>query len=143
MIMENGEAPLTLQDIAAIEAALGLRFPRGLRDSYLRSNGGRPDPYVYEDDTLDTVVSEALPLTAVDEDSTAVATYRALVLEKQLVPAHFFPFAVDGGGNYFFVDCHSSDASVYFFDHDTAGEHVRALDIGIDEFWNRLKGEDE
>jgi len=140
MKFEECEIQLTEQDIAAAEASLGIRLPPELRELYFVSNGGYPDPYVHEDDNLDTVVSEFLPLRSERGRGTALVTYRLLVRKKRIVPAHFFPFAVDGGGDYFFVDCASPQGLVYFYASDNT-EPLLALGVGVSEFWSRLKAE--
>jgi hypothetical protein len=110
-----------------------------LRGQYLKSNGGTPDPYVYEDDDVDTVVSEFLPLVSCRAKRTAFNVYENLVLAKALVPLQFFPFAVDGGGDYFFVDCSSANENVSFFVGDDRS--LLRLSVGLPEFWARLKQE--
>jgi cell wall assembly regulator SMI1 len=144
MKFTEAEAPLTEDDVSAAEMHAGVLFPRELRRQYLQSNGGSPEPYVYEDDNLDTVVAEYLPLKSSRGTGTAVDAYRNLVLSKKIVPPNFFPFAVDGGGDYFFLDCSSPDGLVYFYRGDTSDDETQrllALNVGIGEFWSRLKEE--
>ncbi len=141
MKFDDPDVSLTLPEISRIEHEIGLRFPTALRDHYLTTNGGSPDPYVYEDEKLDTALSECLPLMSMRGTHTAVETYRTLVVDKGLVPRQFFPFAVDGGGNYFFVDCSSQDADVHVYLHDTQFESVVSLGVTLQQFWARLKNE--
>src|SRR5262245_15397292 len=128
------DEPLTEERIAHFERELGLRFPQSLREHYLRANGGCPDPYVYEDDDVDTVVQECLPLG--HGKGSAIKTYEVLVLFKAFVPKWFFPFACDPTGDYFYVDCSSEAGDVYLYRHDTAGEPLVDLKVGLDEFWS-------
>jgi hypothetical protein len=107
---------------------------------YLASNGGEPDPYVFENDELDTVVSEFLPLRS-ESRGTAVRSYKLLVLERAVVSPNLFPFAVDGGGDYFFVDTETPDGKVFFFRSDAADPSLVSLGIDINEFWAALKPE--
>lgn len=141
----TNEAPLIADDIDEVERDLALKLPIGLRALYLRWNGGSPNPYVYEDSHIDTVVAEVLPLKSFRGTGTSVDSYRHLVLDKKIVPGNFFPFAVDGGGDFFFVDCASSHGSVYFYRSDTASEADRLvnLEVQIDDFWLQLKDEDQ
>lgn len=71
-------------------------------------------------------------------------TYRLLVRERHLVPSNFFPFAVDGAGDYFFVDTATDHGAVYFFYRSDRPVEDRLLDlqVGVREFWSRLKAED-
>jgi len=118
-------------------------LPDPLRRQYLRANGGSPDPYVFENDELDTVVAAFLPLTATGDGDTAVETYADLVASKGIVPRHFFPFAVDGGGDYFFVDTATAEGAVYFYRSDSAeAAGLVPLHLGVDDFWSALKPED-
>ena len=140
MEFHHCEAPPTEEQIAAFERELGLTFPRSLKEHYLRANGGSPDPYVYEDEDVDTVVSRCLPLRR--GSVSAVGLYEDLVLGKSLVPRHLFPLALDGGGDVFFVETTSEDARVYLWHHDTAFEPLVPLNVGLDEFWSRLKADE-
>lgn len=69
----------------------------------------------------------------------ATETYAHLVRDHRLVPGHFFPFAVDGGGDYFFVDCSTTDGEVHLYRHDTARAPLIPLSIGLNQFWDRLQ----
>jgi cell wall assembly regulator SMI1 len=136
---------LSANDLAMLETELDFSFPESVRRLYLATNGGYPDPYVITTDALDTVVSEFLPLKSDRGTGTAMSAYRRLVLEKRLCPVQFFPFAVDGGGDYFFVDCSDPLGRIYFFRGDYALDlpEEALLDLGInfDEFWSSLKSE--
>jgi SMI1-KNR4 cell-wall len=108
---------------------------------YLLANGGIPEPYVFEDENLDTVVTEFLPLKS-ENANTAITCYRDLVLDKKSVPRYFFPFAVDGGGDYFFVDTATPEGAIYFYRHDNASSKpLLNLKVGFERFWALLKDE--
>jgi hypothetical protein len=128
--------PASEEQIDEVEKKLGFRFPDALRRLFREANGGRPDPCIYRDDKNDTDVSECLALR--EGKGSALWTYELLVQSKRLVPERFFPFGVDSGGDCFFVDCSSTDARVCLYVHDTNFEHVRLLDIGLEEFWSSL-----
>jgi hypothetical protein len=91
-------------------------------------------------------VSEFLPLISHSGHDTAVGAYKKLILERDLGPRKLFPFAVDGGGDYFFADCDTPEAMVYFFRSDywsnDRRECLLGLSMGIDEFLTHLKLED-
>jgi hypothetical protein len=137
----NSEPAVSLADIVEVEQRLSLQLPAVLQALYLKSNGGFPHPYVFEDENIDTVVSEFLPIRSANE-GTAVAAYANLVLEKGIVGRSFFPFAVDGGGDYFFVDCSTAEGAVYFYRGDSASaDRFVDLRINLDNFWSLLKEE--
>jgi hypothetical protein len=134
----NPDRPLTDDMIVRCEDACGLVLPNPVRQIYLRSNGGEPEPYVFQSDDLDTVISQFLPLAS-ETRGTAVQSYRRLVADKALVPANLFPFAVDGGGDYFFVDCKTADGAVYFYRSDTSfDEKLLPLGLNFYQFWRAL-----
>lgn len=144
MEFTNLDRPLTESEIRNVERSLSLVFPKPLFALFLQHNGGSPEPYVFEDDRqlISTVVSGTLPLLTGSDRHTAIETYQALVIEKELVPSSYFPFAVDGGGDYFFVDCESE--RVFFL--DTARYppvELKDLDCRLDQFWKKLQPEED
>ena len=130
------ETPATDEQVDEIERRAGLRFPSGLRRLFREANGGRPEPYVYRDENNDTDISECLALR--EGRGSAWWTYELMVLSQKLVPRHFFPFAVDSGGDTFLVDCSSAQGMVFRYRHDTAFEPVVPLNVAIEELWSRL-----
>jgi hypothetical protein len=141
MHFTNVGCSISSEDITAIENQLHLCFPYTFRKFYLKTNGGIPEPYVFENDAIDTVVSEVLPLKA-ESRNTAPTVYNRLVLDKHLVPIKYFPFAVDGGGDYFFIDCETSDGFICFYNSDTnEQEHLIPLNMNLDQFFETLKSE--
>lgn len=127
----------TDEEIGAAEAACRLRFPMGLRRLFRESNGGRPDPSVFRRDGKEIAVSECLALRS--GRGSALWTYETIVVDKALVPPSFFPFAVDPGGSYFFVDCSSANGAVLFYVHDTASsDNLVPLGVGFEDFWDCL-----
>src|SRR6185437_16960316 len=87
---------LSQADIETAERRIGVQLPPVVQRLYLASNGGSPEPYVFSDENIDTVVSEFLQLTG-GSRGTALECYQRLVEKKKLTPAHFVPFGVDGG----------------------------------------------
>jgi hypothetical protein len=138
---KHSESPLAESEIMELEKILEIKFPKPVYALYLRTNGGEPSHYLF--DPLDTSISEFMPLTASDPEITAVACYKDLVLEQELVPRNLFPFAVDSCGDYFFVDTKSADGSVYFYDSED-DEPLIDLKMNFESLWLSLtKDEDE
>jgi hypothetical protein len=138
MKFEYMGTPATEVALSAAEAETGLRFPPGLRDYFLHTNGGAPDLCVFrrngsEADAL--AVQECLPL---EGRWSAMGTYRRVVLEWKAVPPYFFPFAIDPGGNVLFVDCRSDEGNVVVWWHDVPGAELDNLRVGIRDFWSYL-----
>jgi hypothetical protein len=141
MIFLDSQDAISMAELQRLEAVMSLVFPEPVKLCYLESNGGSPSPYVFTNDDIDTIVSEFLPLKSTTS-GTAVESYRRLVLVAKLVPRSLFPFAVDGGGDYFFVDCASPSGRVYFYRSDTNGtDPLVDLRLGFQEFWESLKPE--
>ena len=103
MIVVDCDVSLTPEDVDRVEAKLGLKLPAAVRAHYLRWNGGTPEPWVFESGGHSEVVSEFLPLKTKEDTDTVGDVYRDLVIKERLVPATMVPFAVDPGGDYFFV----------------------------------------
>src|SRR5579872_1087362 len=132
MRFENSRSPLTPEALSSAEAETGLRFPSGLREHFLRSNGGVPDPYVFRRGAMTVSVSECLPLEVVrGRHLSEMDAYRTLVLKQKLLPSYFFPFAIDGGSNLFLVDCRSNEGFVYVWRHDVPDQNLLDLRVGI------------
>ena len=141
MIFTNSDLHIDEAQIDRCEADCAVRLPRALRLTYLASNGGEPEPYVLQTDEVDTVVSAFLPLKS-NSRGTAVQSYFQLVRERAIVAPHFFPFAVDGGGDYFFVDTSTDDGRVFFYRSDSASTPcLLPLGLNVDEFWAALRPE--
>src|SRR6185437_5815420 len=143
MLFENQDRSVSIAEIENVEAELDLRFPNSLKKLFLENNGGRPIPYVLHTQNHWTTVSDTLPLRSSKSRGTAVHCYKILVLERKLVPRELFPFAVDSGGDCFFVDCTPDQESVYLYKADSAfGENLADLHMSLGEFWNSLVDEE-
>jgi hypothetical protein len=138
----NPDQSLSESDVANAESEVGLVFPTLLREFFLNHNGAEPEPYVLENDDLriSTVVSRSLPLVSRSGNGTAIETYRRLIEEKKLAPRNYFPFAVDGGGDYFLINC--DNGMVSFLKSDSYPD-MQLLDLGVDlaGFWELLQEE--
>ena len=146
MIFNNKDKWLSEDEVLGLEKSLGVEFPAPLRTLFVENNGGEPEPYVYQDDTVFTVVSETLPLISSTDRHTAIEVYNDLVIDRKLVKTSFFPFAVDAGGDYFFVDLDSSEAYVYFFKSDSFPDSSKGLvdlHLDLESFWLELQPEEE
>ena len=119
MEFKNLDVLLDDSDIDRIEREIGLRFPRELVAFYKSFNGGEPEPYVFRHEGVESVISETLPLISRNSRRTAVQTYINLVVGKRIVEPGYFPFAVDAGGDYFFVDCSWIRGSVHYYQSDS------------------------
>jgi hypothetical protein len=87
-----------------------------------------------------------LPLYSDTKLNTAIAVYEDLVLGKALVARNLFPFAVDGGGEHFFVDCNNPDAAVYYFRSENLYLNLKPLEKvanSLEQFWSMLQLADE
>ena len=142
MNFTNLDIEVSLGDISEIEASLGLVFPDSLKTLFTDHNGGEPDPYVFRNDMIHTVVHETLPLISGENRGTAVEAYKLLVIDREVVPYNFFPFAVDAGGDYFFADCDSVDADVYFYYFGNGSGRMNRLNVGLAGFWGELREEE-
>ena len=141
MQFTHSQESVSTTEIDQIETEMGLKLPESVRSCYLAANGGVPSPYVFTNDDVDTVVSELLPLKAT-KTGTAVQSYKRLVVALKLVPTSMFPFAIDGGGDYFLVDCRTVKGRVYLYRGNTDKHNPLVdLELDFDDFWASLKSE--
>lgn len=133
------DVPITLQEIAEIEAAINVNIPLAMRSLYQQFNGGYPNPYIFESGGGAIPIAEFLPLKSANRESS-VEVYRYFAFEEKLVPTRLFPFANDAGGNYLFVDTATPDGKVFILWHDTIDPNpLKSLNVGFSEFWASLK----
>jgi len=130
------ETPASASQIHAFEARVGCRFPPRLMRLFLETNGGRPSHNFYGDGGNAREVFHCLPLR--EGRNSVQHIYEILVHRKRLFPAHFVPFAVDPGGDTFFIDCDSPNGLVYLFDHEDVDNYCKPLNVTIDEFFDKL-----
>ena len=138
MKFENTGTVTMAEDLSSAEAEIGLSFPTGLREHFLRANGGVPEPYIFRRENVTVAMSECLPLRADGRGVSALNVYRMLALDKGVIPKYLFPFAVDGGGNLFVIDCRSGDGWVYIWWHDVPDDSLLDLHTRISDFWSHL-----
>src|SRR5688572_6272677 len=143
MKLLNPGKKLTRQAIERVAREFQLTFPDSLISLYLQANGGEPETYVFQKGSIDTVVTEFLALTSTEFD-TSPEVYRDLVLAKQIVPKHLYPFAIDGGGDYFFIDTSDAKEGVYLYLHDTSRKNPLVnLKMTFADFWESLIKSDD
>ena len=63
--------------------------------------------------------------------ANAVWTYELLAVRRALIPLSWFPFADDGCGNTYLVDCASSTDRIYVYLHDQVDEPFVELPVGV------------
>jgi len=144
MDFSNLDKNISEAEIERAEKDVGFSFPPPLRSLFLNSNGGVPDPYVLNHHKIVTTVSETLPLYSDQGFGTALDSYSRLISEQKIAPPFYLPFAVDSGGDYFFVDCTESSAPVSFYRSDCASGEPPLIDLGLglEAFWDSLVSPD-
>lgn len=127
------EEAATERDIEGLERRLGFPLPEGVRWLVTTANGGRPSPSVFRGAGGTTDVSTCLALR--DREGSLWWTYELFVLQKRAAPASYLPFALDSGGNVFFVERESDE--VFLLTHDPV---FRLHDVGVTlaRFWEHL-----
>src|SRR5262249_41450399 len=141
---QNSDIELTETDIARAEADLGFRLPSPVRDFYLRTNGGTPYPYAFEDKKYHVfaIICTVFPLQS-QSDDTAVVAYNLYIRMNNLAPSNYLPFATGEDRQLFLVDCSDPISAVHFYSDDLPYfEKLIPLNVGFDEFWLRLKDEE-
>ena len=113
--------PVREEELAEVEQRLGEPVPAAYKRFLLAHNGGRPDPRAYIIYGHDGAPFDEGSVTyflgvrpgEIDDLEEHVEIY------ENRIPAHFFPIAVDPGGNLLCISTAGNDAeAVYFWDHE-------------------------
>jgi hypothetical protein len=150
--VECEEGTVTETDLLEAQREVGLIFPPGLKNSFVRARGGRPEPPLFSYKGKSALVDCTLPLASqgqsvlagctprlASQRNSAVLAYDHLV-NRWKAPKNLFPFAYDGAGNLFCVDCDTSTGMVFVFLLDLGLEDQTVpLDVDIDDFWTHMR----
>ena len=99
---EDCSASLTKEDIKNFEVELNVKIPAGMKNFYLKFNGGMPSPYCYQpqDEDLDRVEINAF--FPIKERTNAFETIEVIakdIWSRNLMPCNLLPFADVLGGD--------------------------------------------
>lgn len=119
-MFEKVSKVLTREDIAEIEADLGLAFPEDFIEHYLLYNGGIPTkPFFYsEEEDIETEVQVFLPLKHRYSDLPIRTAEEKYLLFKGKFPlmTSYFPFANDYGANPICVNLEDGGIYIVYMD---------------------------
>lgn len=116
----------TPEDYEQFEAKFGIPIPEQVRALLSYSNGGHPelDTYFSEDLTEDSSFAiDRFLFLALDSNEVDSFDY-ALKLWRPLIGPQALPFALDGGGDPFFLDLTAQPAAVKKYLHDSDKDMV-------------------
>lgn len=133
---KNPDVPISPSVFDAFELEFELTIPEVVKLFYCANNGGEPSHFIFRTEDHELIVNAVLPFVSNTTPHTAVYCYRSLVLSKKLVSRNFFPFAIDPGGEYFFVDCTSSEGPVVTFNSDMT--EIEKVSDSFLQFWDGL-----
>ncbi len=139
--------PVSEAELNAVEKSLGVKFPKPYRDFLLTCNGGEPVPDGFcrpEDKEPSAYVQEFYEISD-EEGCSLVEFFRSFKQGHNWLPKSLMPIANDPGGSLICLSVSGKDkGSVYFWDHEQAGEReledpndyddVTPLAAGFDEF---------
>ena len=127
-------------DLDNVEKHIGGKLCKEFRDLYLCYNGGVTNKPSFDFEETYIEVSLFLPLLypspelGDDEIEETLAVLREIGL-----PMHYLPFATDWGGNYLFLDLHTSE--VAFWIHESSFSSPNAIQViapSLSDFLNGL-----
>ena len=109
----------TKEDIKNFEVELNVKIPAGMKNFYLKFNGGMPSPYCYQpqDEDLDRVEINAF--FPIKERTNAFETIEVIakdIWSRNLMPCNLLPFAMDSGGNYYALNLKNKKIYYYLTD---------------------------
>lgn len=117
--LSDCSASLTKEDIKNFEVELNVKIPAGMKNFYLKFNGGMPSPYCYQpqDEDLDWVEINAF--FPIKERTNAFETIEVIakgIWSRNLMPCNLLPFAMDSGGNYYALNLKNKKIYYYLTD---------------------------
>ena len=130
-------------DLDLLQQRFGFKLPEIVRDHFLKNNGGVPNPHVFIlDHFIATEVACSLSVIT-NSGGTLVGDVYGRFVSNGWIAEGLLPFAVDAGGDYFFVDCRSDRLDTYFYDTQvrTEGPGLVDLERGFLDFWETLSSE--
>ena len=128
----NTENQLDTNDLNKFKNDYKLNLPSSYTSHILSFNGGYPD----KDEIKGHVVSKFYPIKY--GDYTLEEILNDLVVNENILPSDFFPFACDQGGNDFCISLQDSQyGKIYLFYHDTGGD-VELIANSFKEFMENL-----
>ena len=107
------------EDIKNFEVELNVKIPAGMKNFYLKFNGGMPSPYCFQpqDEDLDWVEINAF--FPIKERTNAFETIEVIAKDmwsRNLMPSNLLPFAMDSGGNYYALNLKNKKIYYYLTD---------------------------
>lgn len=117
--LSDCSASLTKEDIKNFEVELNVKIPAGMKNFYLKFNGGMPSPYCFQpqDEDLDWVEINAF--FPIKERTNAFETIEVIAKDmwsRNLMPSNLLPFAMDSGGNYYALNLKNKKIYYYLTD---------------------------
>ena len=115
----------TKEDIKNFEVELNVKIPAGMKNFYLKFNGGMPSPYCFQpqDEDLDRVEINAF--FPIKERTNAFETIEVIakdIWSRNLMPCNLLPFAMDSGGNYYALNL--KNKKIYYYVTDEWDENA-------------------
>lgn len=136
---ETRNRPISEEAVAKVEACWRIRFPDDYRALVLAFDEGTPDTDVFHLPDGDRVLFSNL-FSLNPESSFNIL--HAWVSRFEYLPARIFPFADDGGGNFYCFDYRETDENppVVFLFHDPMDEPIPAA-ASFAELLDRLEAD--
>ncbi|POZ55823.1 hypothetical protein LYSIN_00606 [Lysinibacillus sphaericus] len=108
---------LTISDLNDVENKLGFTLPKQLKEHYLRFNGGVPMKpcYYAQDIDLETEIAEFSPIKYTNSSRLLEERFLDLI-NRNVLPYKYLPFANDWGGNLFCIDLENESIVLILMD---------------------------
>lgn len=117
--LSDCSAPLTKEDIKNFEVELNVKIPAGMKNFYLKFNGGMPSPYCFQPQDDDWYWVEINAFFPIKERTDAFETIEVIAKDmwsRNLMPSNLLPFAMDSGGNYYALNLKNKKIYYYLID---------------------------
>jgi hypothetical protein len=149
------EKSTTLEQMAAVEKIVGLKFPEEYINHLMKFNGGRCKPNVFHFNERGKPESDVVEwfLAVYDGESyNLMKKIEWFKVEEKRIPSYMIPIANDPFGNLICLSCGEQDYGyIYFWDHelesgeidldDSKFENLSYISDSLGSFLNSLTDE--
>lgn len=141
---------VTENDIQQVEKTLNIKFPKSLRDLYLKHNGGKMsgEGNIFLDTKTGKTydVRQFLPILYKKKagDSLLEDSYQLFVVKKKIIPPNFIPFAENCSGFQYCIDRKTEEVFFSNFEHmERPKGPMELVTKSITDFINGMVTEDD
>ncbi|AAU37021.1 MULTISPECIES: SMI1/KNR4 family protein [Basfia] len=109
--LSGSDAPITANELLAIEKRLNIVLPQEMKNLYLKFNGGQPTEYVHDDNYLYPIWAFSC-LSEIEDDLQLIDENWC---PNGFAPQELLPFAYNAVGGFFALSLRKQDFGFVYF----------------------------